>query len=208
MQDECVYPRPVHGALRSRVVAKLAGLTLRQVHYWHTTGIIRARVIPGARGCPRLYSWTDYMKLRAATKLRRQGVTTHSIRTAVAWLDQNAPDWHLVPVYGFSGRVLVQFEHAVVTADRAKQAVLPELGHVLVEIRDEGPLGELRQFSDCVDMHPDVLSGNPVMQGTRLETRFVAALVAHGVSAYAIATLYHRPLSQVERALEFDRLAA
>ena len=52
------------GALRSRLISRLTGLTPRQLSYWHRSALIPAHAAPGALGRPRLYSWVDYLKLR------------------------------------------------------------------------------------------------------------------------------------------------
>src|SRR5579883_3296838 len=102
---ELTQPTSLYGALRSRIVAKLAGVTMRQLGYWHRQGIIQAQVIPGAPGRPRLYSWEDYMKVRAAAKLLHKGVLAHWIRRSIEYLDQYVPDWYRLPLYEFQRRV-------------------------------------------------------------------------------------------------------
>src|SRR5687767_11534335 len=89
------------GALRSRTVARLAGFAPRTLRDWHQTGLIQAHVAPGGPGHPRLYSWVDYMRLRAAGKLLSEGVRTREIRPAIADLDREFPDWYLLPLHGF-----------------------------------------------------------------------------------------------------------
>lgn len=193
------------GALRSRTVAKLAGVTLRQLSYWHRTELLEAHVIRGRPGRPRLYSWVDYMKVRAGKKLLREGLSTQRIRIEIADLDAYFPDWYLRPLYGVARRAVVDVGGALATIQAPQQSVLPRL---LEELTEEGPLGELRAFRNYVDMRPDVMAGNPVVRGTRLETRFIGALVDRGLESRTIADIYHLSRHQVKKALEFDELAA
>jgi uncharacterized protein (DUF433 family) len=196
------------GALRSRIVAKLAGVTVRQLWYWHNTLLLEAHAIPGGPGHPRLYSWVDYMKIRAASKLLREGLSKQTIRGAIAFLDRNVPDWYLTSLHVVSGRAIVEQDGLVYTADRGQQVAIPQIVAMLIKLRQEGPLGELREFSDHVDMHPDVVAGNPVIKGTRLETEFISALVSRGLTPERVAEMYHLTPEQVRSALNFVRAAA
>jgi uncharacterized protein (DUF433 family) len=194
-------PNVANGALRSRTVAKLAGVTLRQLGYWHSTGLIRAHAMPGYRGNPRLYSWIDYIKIRAAKKLQTQALSTRRIRSAIAYLD-------LLPLHAFRSRVLVELPDLLFVAEDGRQLVLPLVKDVLDQLMKEGPLGELREFSDQVDMDPGIMSGNPVIKGTRLETAFIAGLVQRSVTPAHIGELYLLTAEQVDRSLAFARAAA
>lgn len=198
----------LYGAIRSRTVAKLTGVSLDQLQYWHETQFIQAHVVPGARGYPRLYAWVDYLKVRAARKLLAQGIPTATIRAAFAYLDQQVPEWHRLPLYAHAGRVLIERDDILVTADAGRQVALPSLRDVLRQIAEEGPLGELRRFSDDVDMNPAIVAGNPVVKGTRLETQFVASLAGHGMAIDSIAKVYRLTPEQVVSAIEFQKAAA
>src|ERR1700737_4903945 len=90
------------GALRSRLVSKLTGLTVHQLQYWHGRELLPAHERRGARGRPRLYSWVDYMKLREAAKLLKVGVSTRLIRRAVPFLEQMDPEWYLLPLESYA----------------------------------------------------------------------------------------------------------
>ena len=200
------------GALRSRMVAKLSGASLRQLGYWHRTRLIKARALPGGPGQPRLYSWEDYMKVRAAKKLQHEGLTTQRIRAHIAFLDHEFPDWPYRDVREFAHRAMIQVSEpreAYVTARPGLPAVFPDLAFgVLSELASEGALGQMRDFEAFVAMDPAVLSGNPVVRGTRIETRFVFSLVERNFPEPTIRDIYHLTTEQVSKALEFERLAA
>ena len=67
-------------------------------------------------------------------------------------------------------------------------------------------MGSLGDFSDRIDMNPDVLGGNPVLKGTRLETQFIAALVDdYGYTEGQAAEAYHLKPMELQRAIEFAR---
>lgn len=65
-------------------VARLTGLTPRQLDHWDRTGFIRPSISPArGRGSSRLYSFTDVVQLRVAKELRDAGVTLQSLRGVV-----------------------------------------------------------------------------------------------------------------------------
>lgn len=200
------------GVLRSRTVAKLSGASKRQLGYWHRTNLIRAHVLPGGAGYPRLYSWEDYMKVRAAKKLQSQGLSTQRIREQIAFLDSEVPDWAFRDVREFSGSAVYRVTEpsvTYVTARPGRQAVFTELAlSVLSELSAEGTLGELKSFDSFVYMDPRVKSGNPVVKGTRIETRFIASLADRGVDETSIGVTYHLSDDQISNAISFERLAA
>lgn len=213
MRDRTLDDAPfTKGALRSRIVARLSGATLRQLGYWHRTGLIRARALPGGAGRRRLYSWEDYMKVRAAKKLKNEGLTMQRIRTHIAFLDSEVPQWPYRDVREFARGAIVRLSEpgvTYVTAEPGLQGVFPELAlSVLSEISEEGVLGQLRNFEPFVSMDPFVLSGNPVVRGTRIETRFISSLVDRDLSEPTVRDIYHLTREQVSRAVEFERLAA
>ena len=202
------------GALRSKLVSKLTGLTRPQLQYWHGTELLPAHQRRGARGYPRLYSWVDYMKLREASKLLKAGVSTRVIRRAVPFLEQMDPEWYLLPLESYAPKHRQIAAHLrnglAMLADQSRQFVLSwdTFEHTLFEIEREGPLGELHAFRDAVAMDPSVLAGNPVLLGTRLETDFIAGLGSMGYMTADIAGLYRLPIERVERALAFEKEVA
>jgi uncharacterized protein (DUF433 family)/DNA-binding transcriptional MerR regulator len=203
-------PQPYRAALRSRLVARLSGVSLRQLWLWHNSGLIRAHVLPGGPGRPRLYSWVDYLKVRAARHLRDEGVSAQRTREAIAYLDQHVPAWYLLPLHGFAGEPVVERRGFTEPAALGAQHLMDWsiLEGVLRALQAEGPLGELREFSEYVAMDPSVIGGNPVIKGTRLETQFIGALVERGLPVVEVAETYHLSPEQVERAVEFQRAAA
>lgn len=147
------------------------------------------------------------MKLRAAVKLQKRGIPTRRLRAILERLEATVPDWYLVPLHLFGRRILGELEHGLVDVF-SDQMVLPFVQDMLAELAKEGPLGELREFSDIVNMDPAVVAGNPVVRETRLETRFIAELAKRGVPVEGIARRYDLTTEQVRRVIEFDQLVA
>jgi uncharacterized protein (DUF433 family) len=155
------------------------------------------------------------MKLREARKLLKAGVSTKVIRKAVPALERMDPEWYLLPLEPFWPKHRQIVAHLrtglAMLADGSGQILLawPVLENTLLEIKQEGPLGELHEFRDAVAMDPSILAGNPVVVGTRLETDFIAGLAELGYGSEEVAALYRLPLHRVERVLSFEgRVAA
>jgi uncharacterized protein (DUF433 family) len=152
------------------------------------------------------------MKVRAAKKLKGQGLSTQRIRLHIAYLDSEVPDWPYRDVREFAHGVIYRVSEPGTTyaaAAPGRQGVFMELAlNVLAEISSEGALGELRSFRRYVSMDPGVLSGNPVVLGTRIETKFISSLVDRNVSESTVRDIYRLTSEQVARAIAFERLAA
>src|SRR6266852_5876564 len=152
------------GALRSKLVSKLTGLTKPQLQYWHGTELLPAHQRRGARGYPRLYSWVDYMKLREAAKLVQAGVPTRVIRRTVPVLEELDDEWYLLPLEAYAPKhrqIAARLRNGLaMIVDGSGQLLLSgdTLEDTLLQIEREGPLGELHDFRDAVAMDPSVLA--------------------------------------------------
>ena len=79
---------------------------------------------------------------------------------------------------------------------------------VVKNLREQGPLAKLRNFSPHVDMRPDVQAGRPIIKGTRIETATIAGYEQTGMSKKEIAETLWVAEDQVGAALEFERALA
>ncbi len=217
--------RPPPGALRSRLVAKLTGLSTSQLQQFHAIGWQPANRRAGSRGVPRLYSWVDYRRLRVIAHMLDMGLSAARAERATRYLDELFPGWELgdlvryevaSPPHTASGRVHAghPIGNAAVFADAAGQVAAPELlGYASSAMRRgvdalaaEGALGRMSPFADVVEMRPDINAGLPTIRGTRLESSFIAELATLS-SPREVATLYALPQAVVLRALEFEEAA-
>jgi DNA-binding transcriptional MerR regulator len=77
----------------TKTVAKIVGVTPRQLDYWADTNFIVPSVQTGAgRGKVRLYSFVDLVQVKVAKQLGDAGISLQKIRKAVATLRQYAPE--------------------------------------------------------------------------------------------------------------------
>lgn len=150
------------------------------------------------------------MKVRAAKKLIDEGLSTRRVRAHIEFLDREIHGWAYRDLREFGGVAVIRDSGpAYFTATPARQFLIPGLAfQVLEAMSKEGSLGELREFEPFVTMNPRLLSGNPVIRGTRLETSFVAELISRGVSRGVVQETYSLREIAVSKALEFERLAA
>ena len=80
-------------AFDSKTVARLVGISLRQIQYWDEQGILCPSVQRAAgKGTRRLYSFADLVKLRIAKGLLQYGMTPSRIRVCLGHLNGLATD--------------------------------------------------------------------------------------------------------------------
>lgn len=74
-------------------VARITGLTKRQIGHWDTTDLIKPSV-QGAEGSgtTRLYSFIDLVQLTVAKRLKDSGVSIQKLRKSLWYLKTNMPD--------------------------------------------------------------------------------------------------------------------
>ncbi len=74
-------------------VARITGLTKRQIGYWDTTDLMKPSV-QGAEGygTTRLYSFIDLVQLMVAKRLLDRSVSIQKLRKALWYLKKNMPD--------------------------------------------------------------------------------------------------------------------
>lgn len=78
----------VKQGFRTSEVAKLTGLSQRQLDHWDRTGFVKPSLAPaGGRGSARFYSFRDLVRLRVAKELRAAGVSLQALRKIVDRLE-------------------------------------------------------------------------------------------------------------------------
>ena len=215
------------GSLRSKLVAKLTGLSTQTLQHWHASALQEATREPGERGTPRRYSWIDYQRLCVMASLREHGVPTSRIRRATSNLDGLFPGWWCLSLAAYEGRVpgsrakihvtLCQNFDVVVDVPGGQMTFRELMGSevddtgemlsvALSEVGEKGPLFQKHAFGDSVAMAPDLNAGQPTVLGTSLETRFIEALVRTS-TIEEVARLYRIDEHRLRRATEFERAA-
>ena len=204
------------GELPTEVVATLSGVKRSQLDSWHRRGLIQASAAPGRRGVRRLYSWSDYLRIRAIAKLLDCGFPPHRLRAVVDRLDTKHRAWYLIPLSDTcqppppvladddesNPASIPQFaDFAAVAADLPPEVDVERFWSAQ---RREGALGRLYQFADGVDMNPWVLGGAPRIRDRRIET-YEVAVWRREMSIEAICDGWRLQPEEVRRALQFER---
>jgi predicted RNase H-like HicB family nuclease len=77
----------------TKTVARILGLTPRQIGYWDKTNLIKPSVQDAAGyGSVRLYSFADLIQLKFAKGLKDAGISVQKMRKAISFLKKNMPD--------------------------------------------------------------------------------------------------------------------
>ena len=218
------------GSLRSKLVAKLTGLSVRTLQNWHATALQTATREPGKRGTPRYYSWVDYQRLCIVSSLREQGVPTQRIRKAIPLLDDLFPGWWELSLRAYRGRVpgSQSRTHIVVDPDDPDTDMMDVIADVpggqmtfrdrleddaddvtefvalsLRDLERKGPLFRQAAFSDAVTMNPEINAAQPTIIDTNLETYFVSELAREFGIPY-VEENYRLDPARIRRAVDFE----
>ncbi|OPX84593.1 MAG: hypothetical protein A4E53_03851 [Pelotomaculum sp. PtaB.Bin104] len=125
----------VKQGFRTSEVAKLTGLTQRQLDHWDRTGLFKPSLAhAGGRGSARFYSFLDVVQLRAAKKLLDAGLSSRRLRKCLIFLRNNLQE------NNFSALSLVTDGSSVFMSTEDPKVVvdLLEKGQVVWAVRLEG----------------------------------------------------------------------
>lgn len=204
------------GCVPTGAVAALSGLSRGRLGRWHRNGTLTASHPPYQPGAPRIYTWLEYCRARAAAKLLARGLPLRELSAMLARIDAEVPQWEralLLPIKdgrltpgdratGSKGITALQARTAGCSAgDEAKL-----IADVLTELVAEGPLGALSAHGRYVTMHPLWMSNEPILTGTRLPTRMFRSTGPGGAwPPQEAAEDYGISTEQVCGAFEFER---
>jgi uncharacterized protein (DUF433 family)/DNA-binding transcriptional MerR regulator len=195
------------GVYSSRLTAKLAGVSLRQLRYW----VKKELISPGSYDAPYrgrdLFAYPDIVQARVIGRMRDAELPLQRISKAVAWLRnvmQSQSDWHTKTMITDGKDVFVMLgpheaeTYSVVT--QPGQAVIKiSLGDIAAELTKAG---ELLGLGDHLDADPAVLGGTPVIRNTRVPTSLVHQLLGEGQSVEEIRAMYPGIDEEAVRAAE------
>ena len=86
----------VKQGFRSLEVAKLTGLTQRQIDYWDRTGLFCPTLAQAeGRGSARFYSFLDVVQLKIVKRLLDAGLSTKRLRECLRFLKENLKETNL-----------------------------------------------------------------------------------------------------------------
>lgn len=201
------------GVYGSRLAAKLAGVTLRQLRYWVSKGLLKPSVYRAGRGGRDLFAYTDLVQARAIGRLRKQRASLRRIGQAIGYLRDALPadeEWHTKTLVMDAGGVLSLFgpDEVLNTTHRSpgQRVFTVFLGDVA---RDLLNVGEDLSIGRQLEVDRQVQGGSPVIRGTRIPTRLIGELLSEGVGPQRITRMYPGVTrAGIKAAREFERQLA
>jgi uncharacterized protein (DUF433 family) len=201
------------GFYSTNQVSRLAGIPKRTLYLWKKRGIISpsVRVVDADGNVNEGYSYADLAIVKVLQALKVHKLNLRSTVIAFRHLYERfgfptSENWADAHVYVINRHVYAQkpdkWETTLATkgGQKAEMRVLGEL------VEEEGALLVPKQFSDYVEINPDVMDGEPIIKDTRVPTSMLATLSAEGMIISEITKLYSPvPARAVEYALAFER---
>jgi uncharacterized protein (DUF433 family) len=200
-------------AFTAEHVARLTGLSERQLRYWDKTGFFPATLLHDERQRTfgRIYSFRDVVGLRVIAMLRKR-LPLQELRRVGAWLYEHVHDtpWSSLRL-ALAGREVVFFDPVTglpMSARSGGQIVLHlDLEPIANEMRNEADkLRERRpdQLGKVV-RHRNVVHRAYVIAGTRIPTTAIWSFHSEGFTTEDIIREYPRLTpDDVRAAIEFE----
>jgi uncharacterized protein (DUF433 family)/DNA-binding transcriptional MerR regulator len=187
----------LQGAYDAHRAAALSGVPVRTLHQWASNGVYRPSIVSSPR--TRLWSWGDLVALRAIDWLRStkdpsepRRATIDQIRSALLELDRDGIPRHKLAdlvVVSDGGQILFKIEdRPLEVANESRQTAMVDVLHVTAPYLGRGP--DLLQPGPHLRIRPGKLSGEPHLEGTRLKTAVLYALVRGGYPEDQILRMY------------------
>ena len=199
-------------------VARLAQIPRRTLYDWKARGIIApsVRVMDGELVVDEGYSYADLTIIRIMRALREKQLDLKSVGIALrhlyerlgppslGWADSQV---HIVGNHIFAYQ---DDEWETTAATRFGQKIDTRLfGELFEDLRNYEEPGSILvpiDFTEYVEIDPNVMGGQPVVRGTRVPTSLLAQLSAQGKPIREIAQLYQPiPQNAVLKAIEYER---
>lgn len=201
------------GFYSTNQVSRLAGIPKRTLYRWKRKRIISpsVRVIDAHGKVDEGYSYADLAIIKVLHALRIRKLNLRSVVIAFRHLydrfgSPSGEGWANAHVFIVKKDVFAQkpddWDTTLATkgGQRAEMRVLGDL------VEEEGALLVPREFSEYVEINPDVMDGEPVIRDTRVPTFILATLVDQGMAIAELVDLYY-PISAtaIEHGITFEK---
>lgn len=197
-------------------VSRLTLIPLSTLRRWRRDGIIGPSIIVGDPEKPEAegYSYADVTVIRMVRAIRQDRFDFHTAAIALWHLcERFGPprEWRDAKVYFTDKYVFAEQPDtwSVTEATQRGQATMTDLfGDLFEQLRASEQAGDIlipAQFREWVSIDPDVMSGEPVVRGTRAPTSLFVALRRKGHSVARICRVYSMiPRKFIEKAIEYE----
>lgn len=202
------------GVYTAERASQLSGVPKSTIYYWARTSKF---VIPSvSMEKVKLWSYQDLVFLRFVAWLRANDVSPFDIRPVLERIKDSAIDLSVTTgagrVFhsGYDPSVIVDvLNDQTALAGERFVAMLPEFRLDASEIDDFGRRQlwgpNLIEPSNGTRIHPDVLSGEPFVLGSRIPTAALFALTQRHLSESRIAELYEIDVSVAKEAIWLEK---
>jgi uncharacterized protein (DUF433 family) len=200
------------GVYGSRLAAKLAGVSLRQLRYWVAKGLIQPSVYRAGRGGRDVFAYTDLVEARTIGRLRKQRASLQRIAQSIAYLRSTLPaddHWRTKTLVLDSAGMLALVDEAVVNTTHkspGQRVFSVFLGDVATDLLEAG---QLLSIGGHLEVNREIQGGSPVIKGTRIPTSLIGELLSEGIEPARIRRMYPGVTQAgIAAAQEFERQLA
>jgi uncharacterized protein (DUF433 family) len=195
-------------------VARITGVSERQLRYWDATDFYHPHFVVGERGEPfgRLYSFRDVVALRTIAMLRQEhSIPLQELRRVGAWIgERDESAWGRTQFYVTGRRVIfddprtglrqMTRSHGQLLLPISLEPIAHQVREAALHLRErsEDQIGQISR-------HRSVVGNAPVVAGTRVPTAAIWHLHQAGNSPDEIARQFPRLTpADVQAAIAFE----
>lgn len=191
--------------------ASFAGVSERQLRYWHENGLLSPGVYEelSARKHVRLYNFQELLELLVIAALKDEGFSTYVIRKVVEHLRSRGYEHPLTELRFAVDGDEVYFQHPDGSWEGHKapdQVVLHQvlnLEQLRARIRDAVTADRAEDLAGRIEKRRGVVGSKPVFAGTRTPVEAVQAYLERGYGTESILEAFpHLSEADVEAARE------
>lgn len=185
-------------------------MTPRKIHYWLDEGILDEPIRWGSRGVPTLLSFHQVLRIRVLQRLRDDlGVTLQRSRGALQWLVEHVltQDWQALRLFAApDGHIGITDGAEAFTLPSGQSMFSPVLLQEFLEQSHEAWVAKRLRIAGFPSLisDPGVLGGVPIIEGTRIETAFVAHLARESTLDDLHRLYPHVAVDALTQAAEFE----
>lgn len=201
-------------AFTTDTVARLTGLTVRQLHGWDRSGFFVPSFADPQRRRPhsRVYSFADVVGLRTIARLREHGVSFPDLKRVREFFASGTDDaWASRRFYVVGKRVFFTHEDAVLATRPLGQRVdrdVLDLGPIVSDVTEAVHQLTKRTPDQIGEITTDrlIMGGVPIIAGTRIPTSTITWFHDNGYGVGAILREFPRlEPEDIDAALSWER---
>jgi uncharacterized protein (DUF433 family) len=203
----------VVGAYSEEQVARIAGLTLRQLQSWARSGFYEPSYVTDERPFARIYSFRDLVSLKVIGSLRNKVSMQELRRTAAVLRKDSEEAWTKTRLWVFGGKVLFNEPE---TGKLREVTGAQYVAEICIEIEVGNALDDVRRLNERtsdvsgrIDRNRYINHRAYVIAGTRIPVKAIKSFHSAGYSVAEIREEYPGlTVEDIEAAIHFDEARA